>query len=382
MLIQKVLEDINRSPDFHRSRYGDDDHLHAAISWIETAWKAAGETGISKGYDLIRRRWSPAYPETTGYTIPTLLNLAVILKRPDLAEMALRLAEYLLKASDPNGAVVHWQAGGGAQPVIFDTGQVLFGLLAAFQYSGDARYLDAGVRAGNWLVSVQSSSGSWVQYQHLGTEKVIDTRVAWALLLLDRQVGGNPKYRLAARKNLDWAVSQQDQSGWFDKCAFRLQDDPLTHTLAYTAEGLYESGLLLGEESYCIHGRKTADQALAHQKPNGSLPGTFGTGWTRPAWWSCLTGNVQFARLWLLLYRDTGEPHYYSAARQGLSFVMNCQDLEITHPAVRGGIAGSFPIYGAYERLKYPNWASKFFIDAILAISLADERITSIVYQG
>ena len=377
-----MLEDINRSPDFHRSRYGDDDHLHAAISWIETAWKAAGETGISKGYDLIRRRWSPAYPETTGYTIPTLLNLAVILKRPDLAEMALRLAEYLLKASDPNGAVVHWQAGGGAQPVIFDTGQVLFGLLAAFQYSGDARYLDAGVRAGNWLVSVQSSSGSWVQYQHLGTEKVIDTRVAWALLLLDRQVGGNPGYRFAARKNLDWAVSQQDQSGWFDKCAFRLQDDPLTHTLAYTAEGLYESGLLLGEESYCIHGRKTADQALARQKPNGSLPGTFGTGWTRPAWWSCLTGNVQFARLWLLLYRDTGEPHYYSAARQGLSFVMYCQDMETTHPAVRGGIAGSFPIYGAYERLKYPNWASKFFIDAILAISVADGRITSIVYQG
>ncbi len=49
-----------------------------------------------------------------------------------------------------------WFTGtGGAQPVIFDTGQVLFGLLAAFQYSGDARYL-GGVRAGNWLVSVQS----------------------------------------------------------------------------------------------------------------------------------------------------------------------------------------------------------------------------------
>jgi len=32
--------------------------------------------------------------------------------------------------------------------------------------------------------------------------------------------------------------------------------------------------------------------------------------------------------------------------------------------------------------LKYPNWASKFFIDAIMAISVADGRITSIVYQG
>jgi hypothetical protein len=33
----KSVEDINRSPDSHRSMYGDDDPLHAAISWIETA---------------------------------------------------------------------------------------------------------------------------------------------------------------------------------------------------------------------------------------------------------------------------------------------------------------------------------------------------------
>jgi hypothetical protein len=31
-----------------------------------------------------------------------------------------------------------------------------------------------------------------------------------------------------------------------------------------------------------------------------------------------------------------------------------------------GGIPGSYPIYGRYARLQYPNWAAKFFVDALL----------------
>jgi hypothetical protein len=33
---------------------------------------------------------------------------------------------------------------------------------------------------------------------------------------------------------------------------------------------------------------------------------------------------------------------------------------------VRGGIAGSLPIWGDYSRFEYPNWAAKFFADALL----------------
>ncbi len=51
--------------------------LQAALDWIGRAQNASGDGGISKGYHVIRRRWSPSYPETTGYTIPTLLNAAV-----------------------------------------------------------------------------------------------------------------------------------------------------------------------------------------------------------------------------------------------------------------------------------------------------------------
>ena len=33
---------------------------------------------------------------------------------------------------------------------------------------------------------------------------------------------------------------------------------------------------------------------------------------------------------------------------------------------IRGGIAGAYPIWGGYERLGYPNWAAKFFADALM----------------
>jgi folate-dependent phosphoribosylglycinamide formyltransferase PurN len=37
-----------------------------------------------------------------------------------------------------------------------------------------------------------------------------------------------------------------------------------------------------------------------------------------------------------------------------------------SNPGIRGGIAGSSPVWGDYIRLAIPNWAAKFFIDALL----------------
>lgn len=158
--------------------YGDDDHLRATFIGLKLPGRQLVRRGFPREYDLIRRRWSPAYPETTGYTIPTLLNL-VILKRPDAAEMALRLAEYLLKASRQMERLFTGRQGEAHNRLFLIRVRYCFGCWrSTFSIQGMPGTLGAGVRAGNWLVSVQSSSGSWMQYQHLGTEKVIDTRVS------------------------------------------------------------------------------------------------------------------------------------------------------------------------------------------------------------
>ena len=270
--------------------------LQAALEWIERAQRASGNGGISKGYHGIRRRWSPSYPETTGYTIPTLLNAAVALDRPDLRVLALRLADYLLKAATPEGAVAHW-ADPSSQPVVFDTGQVLFGWLAAYSASQEACYLEAATRAGNWLSAVQDNSGAWTMFQHLGVVKTIDSRVAWALLELYRHTN-QESHRRAAVRNLEWVLRQQDSDGWFKHCAFRDGDDPLTHTLAYTAEGLFESGCLLDEERYVNAAVRTAAALLARQRADGWLASTYRSAWEATSRSSCLTGNCQVSRMW------------------------------------------------------------------------------------
>ena len=48
---------------------------------------------------------------------------------------------------------------------------------------------------------------------------------------------------------------------------------------------------------------------------------------------------------------------------------------------VRGGIAGSAPFYGRYERFTYPNWAAKFYVDALLTLQVM-ENGGCLTYMG
>ncbi|NIV29347.1 MAG: hypothetical protein GWN58_07510 [Anaerolineae bacterium] len=349
-------------------------HLEAAIDWILRAREHSHDGGIPAFFDLLRGRWASSYPETTGYTIPTMFASSRYLKRRDLHEIASELADYLLKARTPEGGVGHWKRQDGERPtpVVFDTGQVIFGWLASWHETGNNTHLQAAVSAADWLVAVQAGSGAWLDYQYLDTVKVIDTRVAWALLRV-AQVVTRPSLVETARRNLDWALSQQQSNGWFRRAGFCAGDDPFTHTIAYTAEGLLECGLALQEDRWITAAQKVAHALLERQHPDGSLASTYDSNWQPASRSSCLTGNCQVALLWLRLYGQSGEERYLDAARKTISFVTRTQDLHTSDANTRGAIAGSYPIYGRYERFKYPNWAAKFFVDALLALQAADK---------
>jgi uncharacterized protein YyaL (SSP411 family) len=289
-----------------------------------------------------------------------------------LREVAIALADYLLAVRTPEGGVAHWEPRDGQPktPIVFDTGQVIFGWLAAWRETNAPVYLQAATDAADWLAVVQDESGAWVRHQHLGMVKVIDTRVAWALLEL-AQVTSRPSYITAARRNLDWALNQQQPNGWFSHAAFRTGEDPFTHTIAYTAEGLLESGLLLDEPRYIAAAQKVARALWERQRPDGSLASTYNAAWQPTSRSSCLTGNCQIAILWLRFSGLSGDASYLDAARKTIAFVAATQDLCTSNANVRGAIAGSSPIYGRYGRFTYPNWAAKFFIDALLALEEA-----------
>jgi len=354
-------------------------HLNAALDWMVVAHRRSGDGGVSKGYDLLRRRWAPSYPETTGYSVPTLLNASVMLQRDDLSALALRLSDFLVHRSTREGGVGHWKT--PDRPVVFDSGQMIFGMLAAYRFSNEENYLQAALHAADWIVSVQDSSGAWLEFQHLAIPKVIDTRVAWPLVELFR-ITGRHSYLRAATRNLDWALQQEDQDGWFQKCAFTPHEDPHTHTLAYAIEGLLQCGQRLDMPRYVEGARRAADALLGLQCPDGRLASTFARGWRPTSRSSCLTGNCQMGLIWMRLYETTCDTSYLRAAERTIRFVARTQYLNQSQAAHHGAIGGSYPITGRYERLKYPNWAAKFFADALMRLAESTSKKLETRYPG
>jgi rhamnogalacturonyl hydrolase YesR len=360
-----------RGPIRHRQPLQDlDRHRDLAVNWLLTAHAVGSDGGVPAFYDLLRDVWMPSYPETTGYVVPTLLKHAKNHGREDVRRVGLEMAEYLLQAQTPAGGICGWTA--DSPPYVFDTGQVLFGWLAALQETGHERYRDALVRSADWLVTHQEPGGYWLQYQYGGHVKVWDVRVAWPLLVVGRALD-QPTYRAAGRRCLDWALTHQENDGWFRHNSLKPGRPAVTHTIAYTVEGFLESGLLCGDERYVQAARRAANALLTRQHPDGRLSAYWSPGWLPLGRSSCLTGNAQMALCWLRLHWYTGDERYMEAGQRALAFVASTQCLDSQWPPVRGAIAGSWPVWGPYLRWCYPNWATKFFLDALLLYQALEE---------
>ena len=137
----------------------------------------------------------------------------------------------------------------------------------------------------------------------------------------------------------------------------------MIHTLGYALRGIiaaYRYSLYQRLLHTCL---RTANGLLAALEEDGFLSGRLASDWTPAASWSCLTGTVQVATCWLLLYLETGEVAYRDAAYRANRYVRRTVSLTGS-PGMRGGVKGSFPVSGEYGPYQYLNWAAKFFVDA------------------
>ena len=76
--------------------------------------------------------------------------------------------------------------------------------------------------------------------------------------------------------------------------------------------------------------------------------------------------------MWLRLYELTGDARYRDAGLQAVERAAGRQ-VRSSWAAIDGALAGSYPIYGRYAPLQFPNWATKFLVDSLLL----RERVTS-----
>lgn len=346
----------------------------AAVHWLLRAQAATRDDGVSLGYFPCDKEagsgWRASYPETTGYIITSLLTFAKKFDDAAAAAAAMRMAAWEVAVQMPSGAV---QGGPVCAPerqtaAAFNTGMVLDGWCSAYAYSGDQTILSAARRAADWLVSDVDESGYFKTngaFVSAGENKTYTCLCAWAIYRFGALVQ-DERYKLAAVSIIEAALRQQQPNGWFAHNCLTHSNSPLTHTIGYTLQGVLEVGILAGRADFVEAVRRTADAVLPRIARSGYLPGRFYADWEPAGFSSCLTGSAQIAIVCYRLTAHTGDSSYRTSADRLVNYLKALQVEQSGDTGVVGAIAGSFPIFGGYMRAGYPNWATKYYLDALL----------------
>jgi len=221
--------------------------IEKTLSWIKSLELPDG--GITAGPGLA------AYPEVSGYLIPTFY---------DYGETAIaeRLAEYLLTVQNEDGSFPDMK--GKART--FDTGACMEGLGRAFQETSNPYYQDGATRAWDWLESMELESGALRVSPGSDKTHVYTMRVSGLM--------GNEK-----------ATRYWKEKAW---------DVTRVHYAAYALEGLWE----IGENGFVIANLLLARKAITKDK---LIPMTAGASWV-----SCEGSDTCATAQMAILYWQAG----------------------------------------------------------------------------
>lgn len=370
-LIRKLVSDKLRVTFERRHLYSytttkqpSEETLKALLRWIAHAQRPDG--GIAAYYSLLTG-YSESYPEVTGYIVPTLYDFARITGDGRPVMIAERATQWLLSLQMSTGAFPGGLHGGShrgeTQPSIFNTGQVLQGLVRAHVETGHSEILQAALAAGDWLVQMQKPDGSWSgpgAYQNIA--HTYYSMVAWALAQLSERAS-EVKYGVAAEKNLDWVLSHFRPSGWIDGINLRGHPTYL-HFIAYVLQGVLECGILRRRNDAIQIAATSSWLLLRKFETNKCLAGTYDADFRNGADFVCLTGNAQMSCVWLRLFEVTDDLRYLNSALK-MNELLKQSVATRGRRGIDGGVSGSSPVWGGYQPLRYISWGCKFFADAL-----------------
>lgn len=343
------------------------DHLAATLGWLRRSERPAGG---SSGYYAPLLGWSRPYPETTGYIVPTLIDAAGFLDDPAYRDLALRHGEWLLRIQNGDGS---WNGGfhppPAPRPSVFNTAQILDGMLALGRATGESRWLDAGVRGMHWLRSGMAADGLWNRKDYRSaTTPSYYAHALWPMLAVAVEVG-DADCQAAVRRGIDTILGRRLPNGVIAGWSFAEGRPAFTHTIAYTVRGIQECGDLFRDPALSVSVVPALEKlAKVSELQGGRLPGHFDESWRSDARYVCLTGNAQVALSLLLWERDCPDLRIVSAAARLVDVVCGHQRIAGGSDGVRGAVGGSQPLWGRYMRFRYPNWAAKYLADALLAL--------------
>jgi len=341
-------------------------HIREIIDWLKRAQDAGADRGVSYGV-LFGEDFDVSYPETTGYICSSFVEQERLTGESELLTRAIEMGDWEIAVQLPEGAVMGGKFNTSPTPAVFNTGMVLLGWSALILRTGEERFRAAAARASDWLLSVQEPDGRWVRgnskYANPGGT-LYNVMAAWGLCEAGIALG-EERYVQGAIRNAEYCLSRQHPNGWLPDCCLSNVDEPLLHTLAYSMQGLLGIGRLTRRDDLIAGAQKLADAQLLVMSPEGFLPGRQRQDFTAAADWCCLTGSAQTSAVWSQLYLLRHDQKYRTAVEVVNRYLMARHDVRNADLRLRGGVPGSWPVWGGYGRLQILNWATKFLLDAL-----------------
>lgn len=341
--------------------------IAANLAWLCRAQDCSSsrDGGVARHYSILTG-WGASYPETTGYIVPTMLSEADVQSCGELHQRGRRMLDWLISIQRADGGFPGGTVGQRPEvSVTFNTGQILLGLVAGAKRDKGSVYASSMHRAATWLSDTQDRDGCWRRYPSpfaIAGEKAFDAHASWGLFEVERLAPGKG-YGEAGIQQVTWALTKQDDNGWFHNCCLNHPSAPLTHTLGYVLRGIIEAYLLSKDKIFIEASIRTADALVPRIEDDGFLAGRFCKNWRPMANWCCLTGSLQIAYCLFQLYELTNQRRYFDAGSR-----LNCYARRTIacsgDPNQLGGVRGSYPISGDYGQFEYLNWAAKFCIDS------------------
>jgi hypothetical protein len=266
----------------------------------------------------------------------------------------------------PQGAVMGGKFNQAPTPAVFNTGMVLLGWAALIR-TGEDRFKRHATRASDWLVSIQEDDGRWIkghsQFAPPGPT-LYNVMAAWGLAEAGAAMGED-RYVEAAVRNAEYCLGRQHGNGWFPDACFSDPREPLTHTLGYCMQGLLGIGRIAARKDFTAGAALLADALLQIMDSDGYLPGRLNLDLKPAAKWCCPTGSAQTSAVWGELFKATGEEKYREGVYRINRYLLGRHDVRNPDPRLRGGVPGSWPVWGEYGRLTVLSWAAKFLADAL-----------------
>lgn len=297
-----------------------------AIGWIKNnsvdGQAIICNTGKRKGY-----------PEVTGYYIPTLI-------RWGYRDIATGYADWLISIQKPDGS---WYDTDNVSPYIFDTAQILKGLIAIREIYNDKNKIDSAIVMGaDWILSCMTEEGRLITPDMTcwGDDSSTCSELIHMYCLSPIADAGRifnrTDYTDKAKQILEYY-----KNNYYDRI---MNFSLLSHFYAYVMEALID----MGESDMA---REAMDRIAKIQKKTGAVPAYNNVDWV------CSTGLFQFALVWFRL----GDMEH---GLKAFNYACRLQNAS-------GGWFGSYLSEDNCDEQNdyFPgeeiSWANKYFLDAL-----------------